>query len=126
MDSYKLLNSHEAGEIGYNMNKKIDHIHKKIASIRRRMSDLQQIGGSRKKVNRLKKAWYRANARASNLITDFHWHTIKFLLDNFDVIVAPRLGVHSIISRGNRLPKIVKDRLLTLCHGKFRDRKSVV
>ena len=111
----------EAGEIGYNMNKKIDSIHKKIASIRRRISDLKRIGGNSKQVNRLTKAWYRANARSSNLMTDFHWHTIKFLLDHFDVIVAPRLGVQSIL-RGNQLRKIVKDRLLTLRHGLFYQR----
>jgi len=104
----------EAGEIGIDMEHKIDHINRKINGIE---SKLKTVHGSQKK--RLRRAWYRCNARSSNLMTDFHWNVIKKLLDNFDVIIAPRLHVQSLIKT---LPPIVKERILTQRHGLFSQR----
>jgi len=61
----------EAGEIGFDVAKRIDKINNKIKSIRKRLEDAKSSGS--RKVKRLRRAWYRANARSSDLVTDLHW-----------------------------------------------------
>jgi putative transposase len=107
----------EAGQIGYEMNKTLDQAIKKIKSIKKRID----WATDRKKVQRLRHAWYRAKARASNLVDDLHWKTIKFLLDNFDFVLAPRLNVPSL-QRSKTLPIVVKERMTALHHGLFTSR----
>jgi putative transposase len=73
-------------------------------------------------VKKLRQAWYRANARALNLASDLHWKTIKFLLDRFDVWVAPKLNIGDFVEKGSKLKECTKRRLRFLRHGMFRQR----
>lgn len=54
---------------------------------------------SAKRKTKLRKAWYRCQARAKNLTADLHWKTIKYLLDRYDVIVVGKIGVQSLMSK---------------------------
>ena len=108
----------EAGEIGCDMEKKIDQVNKKIKGIQSLLK--WSSGCDPRKTRRLQKAWYRANARSSNLVTDFHWKVAKYLLDKYDVVVAPRLNVTSLLKTD--LPDIVKERMVTQRHGIFLSR----
>ena len=94
----------------------------KIEGIRELIDMLKQQGGYRLKINRLTKAWYRANARASNLVRDLHFKTIKFLFDRFDVIIAPRLGVASMLRRDGNLNAKTKTTMRFQQHGAFHNR----
>lgn len=104
----------EAGEVGIETERKIDGINKKIKKIASRMKEVRG-----KKKNQLRKAWYRANARSSHLVDDLHWKVIKYLLDRFDVIVAPTLNVHNF---DKSLRKVVRERMTTHRHGLFSRR----
>jgi transposase len=112
----------EQGQIGKDMKPVALKISKKIKALRKRIKKLKKLHGTRKKINRLKKAWYRCNARSQNLVDDFHWKTIKFLLDNFDCVVAPKLQVSSLVHGDNGLDKRTKALMLFQRHSKFNQR----
>lgn len=114
----------DAEEIGFDTYNVIDRTTRKIDQIRRRMDDLKKLNDdqSRRKIKKLRKAWYRTNARATNLATDLHYKVIKHLLDKYDVLVAPRLNVPELIRKEGVLKAVTKRRLLFLAHGKFRSR----
>ena len=108
----------EAGEIGTDEAlRRADHIIAKIKSLERRIGKECDP----RKVQRLKKAWYRANARSSNLATDIHYKTIQCLFDRFDVIIAPRLSTASMLSDG-KLNRKTKQRMRFYRHGMFYTR----
>ncbi len=109
----------EQGEIGSDMYGIIDSTNAKIQSIRSKMKECKD---DRKRVKHLRKSWYRMNARATNLIDDFHWKTIKFMLSNFDCIIAPKLHVSSILAKESCLQKITKKRMTFQSHYKFYTR----
>ena len=67
------------------------------------------------------RAWYRVNARAKDLVTDFHFKTIKFLMDNYDVIILGKLNIQSLMSM-EKQSKSNKDMLQFLSHFLFRQR----
>jgi len=94
----------------------------KISGIRDRIANLKQNGGDRLRINRLTKAWYRANARASNLASDLHFKIIKYLFDRFDVIIAPKLGVASMLQRDGILKKPTKITMRFQQRGAFQRR----
>jgi putative transposase len=112
----------ECGEIAPDTRKMADAVKYKIRGIRKRIACLKQHGGDRTRINRLNKAWYRANARASNLATDLHYKTIQFLFQRYDVIIAPRLNSSSMLRRDSNLNDITKRRMSFLSHGTFHRR----
>jgi len=112
----------ECGEIAPDTEKVALAMTKKISGIRELIDILKKIGGHRLKINRLTKAWYRANARASNLASDLHFKTIKFLFGRFDVIIAPRLGVASMLRRDSNLSTKTKVTMRFQQHGAFDNR----
>lgn len=112
----------ECGEIAYDVYGMADKINEKIEGITKKIKVLKKEGANRKRINRLTRAWYRANARSSNLATDLHFKTIKFLFERFDVIIAPRLNSSSMLRRDFNLKKITKARMAFLRHGKFYNR----
>jgi len=112
----------ECGEIAPDTEKKALAMKNKIEGIRELIDILKDKGGFRLKINRLTKAWYRANARASNLASDLHFKTIKFLFDRFDVIIAPRLGVASMLRRDSNLSTKTKVTMRFQQHGAFHSR----
>ena len=112
----------ECGEIAPDMDKVALAMKNKISGIRERIAFLKNKGGERLRINRLTKAWYRANARASNLISDLHFKTIKFLFGRFDVIIAPRLNVGSMLRRDANLNRKTKITMRFQKHGTFHNR----
>jgi putative transposase len=108
-----------AGEIGVNTETKIDALNKKVSGITTHLQRAR-IAGAKAKIKNLRRAWYRANARASNVVTDLHWKTVKYLLDEFDVVIAPRLNVQRLLQ--TNLPVIVKKRMVSQRHGEFINR----
>jgi len=112
----------ECGEIAPDMDKVALAMKNKISGIRERIAFLKNKGGERLRINRLTKAWYRANARASNLISDLHFKTIKFLFGRFDVIIAPRLNVGSMLRRDANLNSKTKITMRFQQHGTFHNR----
>jgi putative transposase len=111
-----------AGEIGTGGENVMDKIIHKTDAIGARLNQLIKEGAPRQKISHLTKSWYRCHARASNLVTDLHYKTIKHLLDEHDVVIAPRLGVQWMVGHNSNLTPLVKKRLLFLRHGQFRRR----
>lgn len=108
----------EQGDIGSDTEKMADKMNKKIEGIRKAILKAKK-DGDRKKVKHLNQSWYRNNARASNLVDDFHWKTIRFLVDNFDVIIAPKLSSSEMLKRESLLPVITRKRMAFQRHGEF-------
>ena len=64
-----------------------------------------------------------SSERIKNLITDLHWKTIHFLCTNFDNIIIPPFEVKNMISvTTSVLGKPTKRKLVSLCHGLFKQR----
>ena len=82
----------------------------------------EHLFSRRTRINRLTKAWYRANARASNLASDLHFKTIQFLFQRYDVIIAPRLNSSAMLRSGSNLNQTTKRRMAFLSHGTFHRR----
>ena len=112
----------ECGEIAPDMDNVALAMKNKISGIRELIDILKNKGGYRLKINRLTKAWYRANARASNLASDLHFKTIKFLFNRFDVIIAPRLNVGSMLRSNGNLNANTKATMRFQQHGAFHGR----
>jgi putative transposase len=112
----------ECGEIAPDTEKMALAMANKISGIRDQIANLKQNGGDRLRINRLTKAWYRANARASNLASDLHFKVIKYLFDRFDVIIAPKLGVASMLQCDGILKKTTKITMRFQQHGAFQRR----
>lgn len=70
---------------------------------------------------KLRKAWYRCQARAKNLTADLHWKTIKHLLDRYDVVVIGKIGVQSLVSKAGQSASN-KRMFSHLSHYSFRQR----
>ncbi len=109
----------ETREIGIDMDKVCDKLNKKITSLENRIQSTSVDPGKRK---RLRKALREARLKCRNVIDDFHWKTIRILLDIFDVLVAPRLRVQVFLGKDSRLDPVSKARLKILRHGLFRIR----
>ena len=103
-------------EIGIDMKNDEQKLRKKSEGIMRKVKD--SFGNRRKKLMR---AWYRVKARAKDLVTDFHFKTIKFLMDNYDVIILGKINVQSLMSMKNQ-SKSNKNMFQFLSHFLFRQR----
>lgn len=92
----------EWGEIGSNVNWRLEKLRKKEDSIRNCGRSLQRG------LNKIKR-------KIINLVDDFHWKTVHYLLSKFDKILIPRLYV-------GRCNKKIKDAQKDLRHCQFVDR----
>ena len=112
-----------SGEIG--VQHALDSLSKSLRKTKELKDAIQRLTEARSskvKIKRVKKAWYRSHARTSNLADDLHGKTIKFLLDNYDVVIAPHLNTSWMLSSQSNLSQSTKDRLRFLQHGSFRSR----
>jgi transposase len=119
----------EQGEIGKDLSSLADKIHKKIDGIREKIDQLKtqhclSLDSKKKRLKSLNKSWYRTNARARHLVDDFHWKTIKFMLKNFDTIIAPKLNVSQLVKKDEDviLQAITRRRMLFQRHSDFNIR----
>jgi transposase len=110
----------EAGEIG--TQEELERVFRLIDKKIKRLQQKLQEEKDAQRARRLRKAWYRANARSSDLATDFHYKTIKFLLNRFDVIIAPKLNAASMLHGDSQLKKKTKEQMRFYRHGIFHRR----
>jgi putative transposase len=76
-----------------------------------------------KKKKRMKIAANRIRIKIRNLISELHWKSIKFLLDNFDVVLLPEFNSSDMVKKGKRkINKKSVRQMLTYSHYLFRQR----
>jgi hypothetical protein len=86
-------NDGEAGELGIGPEKVIDKNFAKRDGIENAM----RVETDRKRKSKLRRAWYRHNARAKKLRDDLHWKTIKYLPDHFDGVIIGKLSTKDLM-----------------------------
>ena len=109
------FNTEESFEIGTNTNEYIDRINKRLDKINK-SKDEEVINE-----NQYNKLNYKYRKKIKNKIDDLHNKTASFLLNRYDIINIGKVSTKSMISniKGN-LREIVKRRLTTLSHYRFR------
>ena len=61
--------------------------------------------------------------KMKNKISNFHWNSIKFLVENFNNIVIPKFGVKNMVLKKDRkLHKSTVKDMLKLSHSKFLEK----
>jgi putative transposase len=72
---------------------------------------------------KLRKAWYRQLARASNLTTDLHYKLIAWLVKSYDVIICPTFSTADMQARSTtKLDNGTRATFRFLSHYRFRQR----
>lgn len=110
-------NSGDVLEVGINTRFRFQREHAKKTSIADKIRDTTCV----KKKTKLRRAWYRCQARAKHLAADLHWKTIKHILDNYDVVVIGKIGVQSLVSKTGQSASN-KRMFSYLSHYSFRQR----
>lgn len=110
-------NSGRIDEIGINMREAMKKVKDKGKAILAAVKEATDIAKRKK----LRRAWYRVNARAKDLVTDFHFKTIRFLLDNYDIIILGKINVQQLVSKEGQ-SQSNKDMFSFLSHYLFRQR----
>ena len=71
----------------------------------------------------MRNAANRMRAKFKALVDELHWKTIRFLLDNFDVILLPAFETSQMVQRGTRKIRAKSVRsMLTFAHYRFAQR----
>ena len=71
----------------------------------------------------MRKAANRMRAKFKALVDELHWKTIRFLMDNFDVILLPTFETSQMVQRGARKIRAKSVRsMLTFAHYRFAQR----
>ena len=109
--------SGEALEVGIDARHRFQREQRKKTSIADKMLNTTCAKRERK----LRKAWYRCQARAKHLKAGLHWKTVKYLLDRYDVIVVGKISVQSLVSKAGQSASN-KMMFLYLSHYSFRQR----
>ena len=110
----------EWGEIG--RKQETEPVMKKVYNKRDALQQAIKTAGAARK-SKLRKAWYRQLARASNLITDLHYKTITWMLKNYDIIVCPVFSTANMLNKETTVLADSTRRLFNfLSHYKFRQR----
>ena len=104
-------------EIGIQTRIVAEQLNKKSCGILKAIKESQ----SNLKKKKLTRAWYRVNARAKDLVTDFHFKTIKFLTDHYDVIIMGKINVQQLMSMKSQ-SRSNKEMFKFLSHFLFRQR----
>ena len=73
--------------------------------------------------HRMRKAVKRLRAKFTDLVDELHWKTIRFLVDNFDVILLPTFEVSGMVTKAKRRigSRTVRS-MLSLAHYRFAQR----
>ena len=71
----------------------------------------------------MRKAANRMRAKFKDLVDELHWKTIRFLMNNFDVILLPTFETSQMVQRGARKIRAKSVRsMLTFAHYRFAQR----
>ena len=97
-------------EIGTNVIKKLERLHKSINNLRKNNS-------SRKKIGRKE---HKKRVKIENLVDDLHWKSIKYLTDNHGNIVIGKLSTRSILRQ--QMNPLMKNIIQSLSFYKFLTR----
>ncbi len=77
----------------------------------------------RTKNRNIERAQYRLIQRIKNLVKEVHYKVIKFLTDNFKIVIIPDTNIQSMVKRGARkINKKSVRNMLTWSHYTFRQR----
>jgi len=106
-----------SGEIGKNMNIKLNRLNKQMDALDKRISEEKKFY---RKCN-LKKAKSRIQFKKENIVKDLHCKACNFL-KRYAYIILPIFNVKNMISKDKALPKKVRRSMLDLSHFKFRQR----
>ena len=83
--------------------------------------DVDNVGAKRRQG--MRKAAARMRAKFKDLVDEVHRKTIRFLVDNFDVILLPTFETSQMVSRANRKLRAKSVRsMLTFAHYRFAQR----
>lgn len=83
----------------------------------------QSKSQSHQQRHRIKKALGRMYRRIRNLVDDCHKKIIKFLLENYDVIIVPKCGTHQMCQRrGRKITTQTVRKMMSWSYGRFRSR----
>jgi transposase len=104
----------EWGEIGKDFDKKLEKKRNKIRKIKDGYINFLNLTKVKGVEMKKKKIISKIKRKITNLVDDFHWKVIHWLLKNYDEIVIPRLYVQ----KGNKL----KEKQADLRHCQFVDR----
>ena len=86
------------------------------------LHDIMSVELSGKQIQARKKKIQKLYKNISNIIEDHHRVMVKFLLENYSLIIIPEFDVKSMVAKGGDLMSSdVKD-IMTWAHYKFRMR----
>ena len=112
-------------EIGKNIFKKLFPLYMKLDKLNGKYFGTREDGSFTKEGRRrrsiISKQEKRIYEKISNKIDDMHWKTIKFLTENYKVIVISDFKTKQLLGLKN-LPKSSKRNLSSLAHYRFRQR----
>ena len=84
----------------------------------RKLQGKVDVERTHKRRQNLKRALERSRKRINNLVQELHKKSTNFLLNNYDVVLAPKLNFHNLGS----LNKKLKSKMATLSHCAMVDR----
>jgi transposase len=102
----------EWGEIGKDFDIKLEKMRSKMRDVKKKYSSSLNPDQNRKNCD--KRVISKIKRKIKNVVDDFHWKAIHWLLTRYDKIVIPRLYVQ----KGNKL----KEKQADLRHCQFVDR----
>lgn len=105
------------GQLGIRSFERILRLNLKIDKLFSKLS----LEKDKKRKKRLYRSICNVRFRISCLVDELHWKCIKWLTNNFRVIVYPPFNVKAMV-HGKRLPKVVKRSMLQLNFFKFKER----
>lgn len=108
------MNNTENIEIGTQIHSTIVYYIKKIEEVENNINIIDTVK---------KKKILKYNRKIDNYVTELHWKSINYLINNYKIIVIGELNIKSIISKKNiEISKMTKKIMVRLCHGKFKQR----
>lgn len=105
------------GQLGIRSFERILRLNLKIDKLLSRLS----MEKSKEKRIRLYRSVCKVRFRLRCLVDELHWKCIAWLTDNFRVVIYPPFNV-SEMTKGKRLPKVVKRSMLQLNFYRFKER----
>lgn len=110
-------NQERVDKIGTQARTTVEKLNNKSRGILRALNEATSVEKKRKS----RRAWYRVNARAKDLVTDLYFKTIEFITDNYDVIILGKIKIQHLTSL-KKQSKSNKDMFKFLSHFLFRQR----
>jgi IS605 OrfB family transposase len=86
-------------------------------------NDRHSASTTHKQRKRIKRAFLRLHDRIKNLVTEFHRKLVKWLCENYNLILLPKFGTSQMVKRAERrINGKAARQILTWSHYQFRQR----